>query len=108
MLPEVPFTNSIRHSGSNNLLEDCLIFSGRSKLVFAPSVSHTQLGVVWFSSRLGKADGADVLLQFEGGAHKQQGKVVVVVAGVKVGVFLGIMENVSDVYRGSITSPGLC
>ena len=90
MLPEVPFTNSIRHSGSDNLLEDCLIFPGRSKLVFAPSVSHTQLGVVGFSSRLGKADGADVLLQLEGGAHEQQGKVVVVVAGVKVGVFLGI------------------
>lgn len=108
MLPEFPFTISIRHSGSNNLLEDCLIFSWRSKLVFAPSVSHTELGVEWFGSRLGKADGANVLLQFEGGAHEQQSEVVVVVAGVKVGVFLGLMDNVSEVYQGSITSPVLC
>ena len=90
MLPEVLFTNSIRHSGSNNLLQDCLIFSRRSKLVLAPSVGHTKLGVERFSSRLGEADGADVLLQLEGGAHEQQGEVIVVVSGVNVGVFLGI------------------
>ena len=107
MLPEVPFTNSIHHSGSNNLLQDCLIFSRRSKLVLAPSVGHTELGVEWFSPRLGKTDGADVLLQLEGRAHKQQGEVVVVIAGVKVGVLLEILK-VNGNHQGCIASPGSC
>ena len=70
-----------------------MIFSGRSKLVFAPPVSHTELSVVGFRSRLWKTDGADVLLQLEGRAHEQQGEVVVVVTGVKVRVFLEIKAN---------------
>ena len=70
-----------------------MIFSGRSKLVFAPPVSHTELSVVGFRSWLRKTDGADVLPQLEGRAHEQQGEVVVVVTGVKVRVFLEIKKN---------------
>ena len=107
MLPEILFTNSICHSWSYNLFEDCLIFSGRSELVFSPPVGHTELAVEWFSPRLGKTDGADVLLQLEGRAHKQQGEVVVVIAGVKVGVLLEILK-VNGNHQGCIASPGSC
>ena len=51
-------------------------------------MGHAELCVEGFTPRLGKTDGADVLLQLEGRAHEQQGEVVVVVAGVKVGMFL--------------------
>ena len=88
MLPEVLFTNSIGHIRSHNLLEDCLIFPGGSELVLPPPVSDAELGVEGLGPRLGEADGADVLLQLEGGAHEQQGEVVVVVAGVQSRVFL--------------------
>ena len=67
----------------------------------------SDLGVVWFSPRLGKTDGADVLLQLEGRAHEQQGEVVVVIAGVKVGVFLEILK-VNGNHQGCIASPGSC
>ena len=56
-------------------------------------MSHTELSVVGFRSRLRKTDGADVLIQLEGRAHEQQGEVVVVVTGVKVGVFLEMKQN---------------
>ena len=65
-----------------------LLLSARTKLILAPSVTDAELSIERLLAWLGQTDGADVRHLLKGGAHEQEGKVVVVVVNVQVRVFL--------------------